>query len=254
MVMLEPGLLLGTWYATDKEAAGVVRLELSPAENAVMVRAFGDQAPLTVRAAAERLRYRDFVLVALVVDRSNLFPDNWIYVHTPGVAVGRVQNFNNWSAALVPVPDTTLLGMEYFCFQGDELWSTPDVELIALATRELKTLGLANGAKVCDGTVVRVPEAYPIYNSTYRQSVQTIRSFVDTLENFHTVGRNGMHKYNNQDHSMFAAMLVVDNLHGASHDVWSVNCDFEYQEEVRLNGRQPPHLGVPVGANGNGRP
>jgi protoporphyrinogen oxidase len=216
-----------------------------------LVRAFGDQAPKSVRAAAERLSYRDFILVALVVDRSDLFPDNWIYVHTPGVAVGRIQNFNNWSAAMVPVPDTTVLGMEYFCFKGDALWNQTDAELIALATRELKTLGLANGARVQDGTVVRVPEAYPIYNSTYRDSVQTIRRFVDPLQNFHTVGRNGMHKYNNQDHSMLAAMLVVENLHGASHDVWSVNCDVEYQEEVRLNRRSDPSEGVLVAANGN---
>jgi protoporphyrinogen oxidase len=214
------------------------------------VRAFGESAPPAVRAAAERLSYRDFILVALVVDRADLFPDNWIYVHTPGVSVGRIQNFNNWSAALVPVPNTTLLGMEYFCFAGDAVWSLPDAELIDLATREIKSLDLLRGAEVREGTVIRVPEAYPIYDSTYRESVATIREFLDPLENFHTVGRNGMHKYNNQDHSMLTAMLVVDNLHGASHDVWSVNCDFEYQEEVRLNGAAAP---VPHAmANGNG--
>jgi protoporphyrinogen oxidase len=218
-----------------------------------LVRGFGESAPAAVRAAAERLSYRDFIMVALVVDRSNLFPDNWIYVHTPGVAVGRVQNFNNWSAALVPVPDTTVLGMEYFCFKGDALWNKSDADLIALATRELQTLGLAAGAGVRDGVVVRVPEAYPIYSSTYRESLHIIREFLDPLENFHTIGRNGMHKYNNQDHSMLTAMLVVDNLKGASHDVWSVNCDFDYHEEVRLNGRGTPHLTVAAGTNGNGR-
>jgi protoporphyrinogen oxidase len=221
------------------------------------VRAFGDSAPAAVRAAAERLAYRDFILVALVVDGDDLFPDNWIYVHTPGVSVGRVQNFNNWSPALVPVPNTTLLGMEYFCFSGDALWSLSDAELIDLATREVTSLGLLGGAEVREGTVVRVPEAYPIYDSTYRESVATIREFLDPLENFHTVGRNGMHKYNNQDHSMLTAMLVVDNLHGASHDVWSVNCDFEYQEEVRVNGGAAtvPHLAGAVNgkANGTGR-
>jgi protoporphyrinogen oxidase len=217
-----------------------------------LVRAFGERAPIAVRAAAERLSYRDFVLVALVVDRAGLFPDNWIYVHTPGVAVGRIQNVNNWSAAMVPIPDTTVLGMEYFCFKGDALWNKPDGELIAFATRELETLGLAAGARVRDGAVVRVPQAYPVYDSTYRESVRTIREFTDPLENFHTLGRNGMHKYNNQDHSMLAAMLVVNNMHGGSHDVWSVNCDFEYQEEVRVNGRGASPLSA-VGANGNGR-
>ncbi|HYC32091.1 MAG TPA: NAD(P)/FAD-dependent oxidoreductase [Gemmatimonadales bacterium] len=201
-----------------------------------LIRAFGDRAPAPVRAAAERLSYRDFIIAALVIDRAGVFPDNWIYVHTPGVTVGRVQNFNNWSAALVPRPGTTLLGMEYFCSKGDAVWSRSDEELVALATEELGQLGLAQGAKVIDGTVVRVLEAYPVYDSTYRDSVAIVREFLDSLENFHTVGRNGMHKYNNQDHSMFTAMLTVDNLRGASHDVWAVNSDFEYQEEVRLNG------------------
>jgi len=216
-----------------------------------MVGAFGTAAPKAARAAAERLSYRDFILVALVVDRADLFPDNWIYVHTPGVKVGRIQNFNNWSADLVPVPGTTLLGMEYFCFQGDALWNRSDAELVALATAELRRLGLASGAAVRDGTVVRVPEAYPTYTSDYRGHVRTIQEFVGTLENFQTVGRNGMHKYNNQDHSMLAAMLAVDNLHGASHDLWSLNSDIDYQEEVRV----PRGNGVPVlafaGANGN---
>jgi protoporphyrinogen oxidase len=217
-----------------------------------LVRAFGERAPTAAHAAAERLSYRDFILVALIIDRADLFPDNWIYVHTPGVQVGRVQNFNNWSPAMVPVPNTTVLGLEYFCSQGDMLWNKSDAELIALASQELEALGLAPGTKVRDGTVVRVPEAYPIYNSTYRESVRTVRDFLDPLENFHTVGRNGMHKYNNQDHSMLTAMLVVENLQGAAHDVWSVNCDFEYQEKGRLNGNPTPHSPVPAGAHGNG--
>ena len=214
-----------------------------------LVRAFGDRAPGPVRAAAERLSYRDFIIVALLVDRPDLFPDNWIYVHTPGVTVGRVQNFNNWSAALVPEPGKTLLGMEYFCSKGDAVWSRSDEELVALATEELQALGLAGRAKVVDATVVRVLEAYPVYDSTYRESVTTIRQFLDSFENFQTVGRNGMHKYNNQDHSMFTAMLTVDNLRGASHDVWAVNSDFEYQEEVRLKATNG---GAPAGQRVNG--
>jgi protoporphyrinogen oxidase len=242
--------------STVQTPAGERRLEadhfISTLSLRTVVRAFGESAPQTVRAAAERLSYRDFIIVVLVVDGADLFPDNWIYVHTPGVAVGRIQNFNNWSAAMVPVPDTTLLGLEYFCFQGDALWNKSDSELIALATQELETLGLTGGARVREGAVVRVPEAYPIYNSSYRESVSTIREFLDPLENFHTVGRNGMHKYNNQDHSMLTAMLVVENLQGAAHDVWSVNCDFEYHEEVRLNGRAAPPSPTAVAANGSG--
>jgi hypothetical protein len=173
-------------------------------------------------------------LVSLILDKAGLFPDNWIYVHTPGVRVGRVQNFNNWSPALVPDPAKTCLGMEYFCSRGDELWELGDRELIALASRELDALDLAPGARVVDGTVVRMPKAYPIYDSTYRSHLETIRSFIDTIPNLHTVGRNGMHKYNNQDHSMYTAMLAVDNLEGAAHDLWAVNTDFDYHEVQRI--------------------
>jgi protoporphyrinogen oxidase len=215
-----------------------------------VVRAFGERAPAAVRAAAERLSYRDFVLVALVVDHPNLFPDNWIYVHSSDVAVGRIQNFKNWSSAMVPDPSKTVLGMEYFCFQGDHLWSKPDDELVAFATRELEALGLAGGARVIDGTVLRVPEAYPTYDATYRQCVNVIRDFLDRFKNFHTIGRNGMHKYNNQDHSMYTAMLTVDNIRGASHDVWSVNTDFDYHEEVRVNGTEALGDGAKVLVNG----
>jgi protoporphyrinogen oxidase len=240
---------------TVSTPAGTRRIEaehfISTLSLRSLIRAFGDRAPAPVRTAAERLSYRDFIIVALVIDRAGVFPDNWIYVHTPGVSVGRVQNFNNWSAALVPRPGTTLLGMEYFCSKGDATWSRSDEELLALATEELKVLDLAPGANVVDGTVERVLEAYPVYDSTYKESVATVREFLDSLENFHTVGRNGMHKYNNQDHSMFTAMLTVDNLRGASHDVWAVNSDFEYHEEVRLNG-SPSGATVAAGTYGAG--
>mgnify|MGYP002780482558 CR=1 FL=1 len=199
-----------------------------------LVRAFEPAVPGTVRQAGDGLGYRDFVLVALILDAQQLFPDNWIYIHTPGVQVGRIQNFNNWSAAMVPEPGRTCLGMEYFCFEGDALWSASDAELIALAGRELAELGLAHGARVLDGAVVRMPKAYPIYDAAYRGHLQVIRSFLDPLTNLHTVGRNGMHKYNNQDHSMLTAMLAVENMLGAAHDLWAVNTDFEYHEEQRV--------------------
>jgi protoporphyrinogen oxidase len=205
-----------------------------------LVHALEPVVPTAVRAAADGLRYRDFVLVALVLDRANLFPDNWIYIHTPGVRVGRVQNFNNWSAAMVPVPDRTCLGMEYFCFEGDGLWTMADSELVALATSELGSLGLAAGARVEDGTVVRMPKAYPIYDGEYRAHLDVIRGFIDPIPNLHTVGRNGMHKYNNQDHSMLTAMLAVDNMHGAANDLWAVNTDFEYHEEQQVTPAERP--------------
>jgi protoporphyrinogen oxidase len=188
----------------------------------------------SVRHAAAGLRYRDFLVVALVLDREDLFPDNWVYIHTPGVRVGRVQNFNNWSAAMVPVPGRTCLGLEYFCFEGDGLWTMSDPELIELASRELESLELAPGARVEDGAVVRMPKAYPIYDAAYSGHVDTIRGCIDSIENLHTVGRNGMHKYNNQDHSMLTALFAVENMQGAAHDLWAVNTDFEYHEEQRL--------------------
>jgi protoporphyrinogen oxidase len=205
-----------------------------------LVRALTPEPPAEVRSAGEGLRYRDFLLVALVLDARDLFPDNWIYVHTPGVKVGRIQNFNNWSAAMVPEPGRTCLGLEYFCFEGDGLWASRDDDLVALATRELAQLGLARGARVVDGAVVRMPKAYPIYDSVYRDHIAAIRAHIDPIANLHPVGRNGMHKYNNQDHSMFTAMLTVENMHGARHDVWGVNTDFDYHEEQRLDRRDGP--------------
>ena len=187
-----------------------------------------------VVAAAEGLAYRDFILVALILDRPELFPDNWIYVHTPGVRVGRIQNFRNWSKAMVPRDDAACIGMEYFCFKGDDLWEMSDDELMRLASQELSKLGLADGANVVDGTVVRMPKAYPIYDASYSANVETIRKHVSGIANLVTIGRNGMHKYNNQDHSMYTAMLAVENMNGARHDLWAVNTDFEYHEEQRI--------------------
>jgi protoporphyrinogen oxidase len=210
-----------------------------------LMRALAPPAPESVLKASEGLRYRDFLVVALILDRENLFPDNWIYIHTPGVRVGRVQNFNNWSAAMVPVPGTTCLGMEYFCFKGDGLWDSSDEELIALAAGEIEQLGLARREDVIDGTVIRVPKAYPIYDETYRERLDLARDYLEPIGNLHTVGRNGMHKYNNQDHSMLAAMMAVANMQGSTHDVWNVNTDFDYHEEQSL---RPEPLDTPDGA------
>jgi protoporphyrinogen oxidase len=198
-----------------------------------LVRALHPEPTPAMQTAAAGLAYRDFVLVALVLRRAEVFPDNWIYVHTPGVSVGRIQNFGNWSAAMVAEPGTTCLGMEYFCFEGDRLWSASDQDLASLAAGELETLGLAGRDDVVDAAVVRVPKAYPIYDGAYRRHLADVRAGIDPIANLHTIGRNGMHKYNNQDHSMLTAMLTVENLAGAQHDVWAVNTDFEYHEEQR---------------------
>jgi protoporphyrinogen oxidase len=191
--------------------------------------------PPAVRAAADGLRYRDFLTVALVVRGEDLFPDNWIYVHDPEVRVGRIQNFRAWSEAMVPDAARTCVGLEYFCFEGDDLWNASDAELIARATRELDAIGLADATRVEAGHVVRVPKAYPIYDADYDARVATIRAWLDGIENLQQIGRNGLHRYNNSDHSMLTALRAVENAcHGAAHDLWAVNADGEYHEEARV--------------------
>ena len=243
---MDDGRVRAMWARTpDGERRFEAEHFISTAPLRCLVEAAGEAAPPPVQVAAKGLGYRDFMVVALILDRAPLFPDNWLYIHSPHVRVGRIQNFNNWSAALVPEPGRTCLGLEYFCSRNDETWAMDDAELVRMATRELGTLGLARGAKVVDASVVRVPDAYPIYDSTYRAHLEVLRSFLDPIANLHTVGRNGMHKYNNQDHSMYAAMLTVANLHGEAHDVWQVNSDFEYHEADRLRhsaaGHPHPH-------------
>ena len=188
--------------------------------------------PPEVLAAANKLQYRDFIIVALILNRRSVFPDNWIYIHDPEVKLGRIQNFKNWSPDMVPDQNKTCLGLEYFCFAGDGLWNSSDEQLIARGKRELEKLGLAKAEEIDEGKVVRVPKAYPVYDSTHRESLQTLRRFLETLPNLQLVGRNGMHKYNNQDHSMLTAMLAVKNILGANHDLWEVNTDQEYYEEI----------------------
>jgi protoporphyrinogen oxidase len=187
----------------------------------------------TVRLAARQLAYRDFIVVALIVNRTDLFPDNWIYVHDPAVKVGRIENYNNWSKEMAAAGNITCIEMEYFCSRCDSLWQRSDGELIELAGQELEQLGLAKAAEVLDGCVVRVEKAYPVYNESYHENVAVIRQAMAGITNLQTVGRNGMHKYNNQDHSMLTGMLAAKNLMGGRHDVWRVNTDAEYQEEIR---------------------
>jgi protoporphyrinogen oxidase len=217
---------------------GDVRLEgdhfISTMPLGELIRTCAPEAPMEVRLAGDGLRYRDLLVVALILRQRDLFPDNWIYIHTPGVRVGRIQNLNNWSRAMVPDSTTSCVNMEYFCSNGDDLWTRQDEDLITLAQRELAELGLARPSVVVDGTVVRMPKAYPVYDSTYRAHLTALRSWLDAIPNLHTIGRNGMHKYNNQDHSMLTAMFALDNMRGATHDLWAVNTDYEYHEVQRV--------------------
>jgi protoporphyrinogen oxidase len=197
-----------------------------------LVRALDPAPPKEITEAAGKLRYRDFLIVTLIVNRKDVAPDNWIYIHEAGVKVGRIQNFKNWSPAMVPDPNKTCLGMEYFVFENDELWSSSDDKLLALARRELEQLGLARADEIEGGTVVRMPKAYPMYDPGWLDQVAIIRNYLENnMANLQLVGRNGMHKYNNQDHSMMTAMCAARNIMGAHYDLWAINTEPDYQEE-----------------------
>jgi hypothetical protein len=201
--------------------------------------------PPRVLEAASGLRYRDFLTVCLIVDQPDLFPDNWIYIHEPEVKVARIQNFKNWSPAMVPDPKKSSLGLEYFCNEGDALWLTPDADLIELGKREIEKIGLARASDVSDGCVFRVPKSYPVYDSDYAGHLEVLQEYVSSLENCRTIGRNGLHRYNNQDHSMLTGLYAVRNaLCGEKHDLWSVNADAEYHEEVGAATRSPDALAM----------
>ncbi len=188
--------------------------------------------PPEVVGAAGSLRYRELCLVALVMDEAEPFPDNWIYLHDAGTRAGRVQNFGAWSPEMVK-PNTTCLGAEYFCFEGDDIWELDEASAVRLATEELARIGLVDPAKVVDGTRVRVRRAYPMYDGGYEAAVETIRHYLAGFENLQTFGRNGLHRYNNQDHSMWTAALATANLlDGAGHDVWAVNTEDSYLEDA----------------------
>jgi protoporphyrinogen oxidase len=212
-----------------------------------LLAAMDPPVPAEVRQAAADLHHRDFLTVALVVPDSAGFPDNWIYVHSPEVRLGRIQNFGSWSPYLVK-DGRTCLGLEYFVFEGDELWEMPDEALVELGKAELATLGLVDPAVVEDGYVVRMPKAYPVYDEAYKANVEVLRAWLEAnVPNVHPVGRNGMHKYNNQDHSMYTAMLTVENILGASHDIWQVNVEAAYHEKADApreggTGRDAPVL------------
>jgi len=264
---LGPGMMWNAVKGTIEQRGGLVQLSADVAKirrtgtriDAVLVRSNGAEqifrgtdfissmpvtelvekldppAPVRVRQAAEQLRYRDFLTVCLIVNKPELFPDNWIYVHSPEVKVGRIQNFKNWSPDMVPDQSKTSLGLEYFCNEGDGLWTMPDQELIELARAEVERIGLARADDIRDGCVVRVPKSYPVYDSDYRDHLAVVRQFVDGLDNLQTIGRNGLHRYNNQDHAMLTGMLAVSNaMLDGQNDLWSVNTEQAYHEEIHL--------------------
>jgi protoporphyrinogen oxidase len=234
-VAVDRGRVVGVAVQTDGKT------ECIPADHVIssmpvtdFIKKISPPVPKLVAQAASQLKYRDFLTVCLIVDRAELFADNWIYIHEPEVSVGRIQNFKNWSPMMVPDQSKTSLGLEYFCNEGDRLWNTSDSELVELGKRELEKIGLVEAGMVVDGCVFRVPKSYPVYDSDYRECLATLKAFVAGLVNFQTVGRNGLHRYNNQDHAMLTGLYAARNLAlGETNDLWNVNVDDEYHEEDR---------------------
>ena len=234
------------WGVTHTGADGETRQEvaehvISSAPMRQLIQGLTPRASDAALEAAGKLRYRDFLTVALMIKDRGQFTDNWIYIHDPGVKVGRIQNFKSWSPEMVPDPSLNCYGLEYFCFEGDGLWSAPDAELIELAKRELAQVGLADPADVLEGCVVRQQKAYPVYDDEYAKHVETIRrELAGRYPNLHLVGRNGMHKYNNQDHAMMTAMLCAENIRAGRpvYDLWEVNQDAEYHESGAAGAQQ----------------
>ena len=241
------------WNVTTRNAAGEV--EQFVGEHVIssmpireLVSQLQPQLPAAATEAANGLRYRDFLTIGLILRDKDRFSDNWIYIHDPSVLVGRVQNYKSWSPEMVPDPSFCCYGLEYFCFDGDQLWNSADADLIAMAKREIQQIGLGSAEDVVDGCVIRQRKAYPVYDDSYQRCVNTVREALDRhCPNLHLVGRNGMHKYNNQDHAMMTALLAARNiLAGRSeYDVWAVNQDGEYHEagsagEQRIEPRLVP--------------
>ena len=189
--------------------------------------------PLKVLKAARALRFRSFLVVNLVLKAKHLFPDNWIYIHSPEVKLGRIQNFKNWSPFMVKDENFTGLGLEYFCTEGDELWSKKDKDLIKLGLKELEVIKLAKSSQFIDGFVAKVPNAYPVYAYNYEDFLKMIKDYLARFKNFQTIGRGGMFRYNNMDHSILSGIYAARNTLGENRNIWDINIEQEYHEEIK---------------------
>jgi len=223
------------------ETIGELRAEnyISSMPISRLVQLFKPQPPAEVLQSANLLAHRGFIIVVLIIDRQTLFPDQWLYVHSPKVQVGRIQNFKNWSRFMVPEQSKTSIGMEYFCNENDPTWKMTDKELGEMATREMEEMGFGPASQVIDSYVVRQPFAYPVYDSTYKQNLRAIRNYIDNFVNLQTIGRSGMHRYNNMDHSMQTGILAAKNCCGEHHDLWAVNEEKSYLEEAGTRKAAP---------------
>ncbi len=232
----------------SQEIKGVELISTMPLRE--LIAGMSPEPPDEVKMAAQSLKYRDFLTVVLMLRGPGQFDDNWIYIHDKSVKVGRIQNFKSWSPEMVPDENTSCYGLEYFCFEGDGLWTMSDEELIRMGQEELIRMGLAGEAQFIDGCVVRQPKAYPVYDDLYREHTAVIGAYLDRVRGLQVTGRNGMHRYNNQDHSMMTAMLAVKNILAGKpmYNLWNVNQDAEYHEsgiagesdELGSTGRMVP--------------
>ncbi len=221
-----------TIHTTDNNNYGEFDYVLSSAPMRELIKNVTPKFPENAFNSAGNLSYRDFLTVVLICKDEDAFSDNWIYIHDPSVKVGRIQNFKSWSPFMVPDPSMACYGLEYFCFEGDGLWTSSDEILINLAKKEIEQIGLTTDKAVVDGYVVRQPKAYPVYDQSYKVNVDNVREALKSYPGLYLVGRNGMHKYNNQDHSMMTAMLAAKNIIAGKElfDLWDVNEDAEYHE------------------------
>jgi protoporphyrinogen oxidase len=195
-----------------------------------LIKGFSDVPP-EILELTETLRYRNTILVYLRVDRDNLFSDNWLYIHSSDLLMGRMTNFKNWVPTICKGQSDTILALEYWCFDNNELWAMDDEKLISMAGAEVKKTGLLNGAKILDGYICRISKSYPVYYKGYREQLKKIEDYLDTIDNVTVIGRSGSFKYNNQDHSILMGILAAENISdGAKHDLWNINTDDEYQE------------------------
>ncbi|MDZ4875675.1 MAG: hypothetical protein CLLPBCKN_005095 [Chroococcidiopsis cubana SAG 39.79] len=211
----------------------------------LLVQQMNPTAPSEAIAAAKSLKFRNTILVYLIVEGNNLFPDNWLYINEPSVQLGRVTNFANWSPEMLPNQHQTPLCCEYWCNYDEPMWQQPEAELLERAERELRKIGLLHQEKVSGGFVVRLPRTYPIYAGNYQQALSDIQSYLQPFSNLQLVGRYGAFKYNNQDHSLLMGILAAENvLSPGKHNLWSVNSDSEYQEEASATAKTTTHKTV----------
>ena len=200
-----------------------------------LIKIIKPQAPKEILAAAGKLKFRAFISVCLIIDQPEIFPDTWIYIHSPEVKVGRIQNFKQWSPYLVPDPSKTTLGLEYFCFAGDELWQMSNESLIKLAEKELEKIGLGRTQDVIDGFVVKLKNVYPIYQIGYQEPLKKIINYLQGIKNLQIIGRGGIFRYNNMDHSILTGLYAARNILGGNYDILNINLEEEYHEMARKN-------------------